>query len=69
VIVSVKGRAPADAPSRGDGAGSGVIGCDPRRFIAARVFGCLAIMLVKSPERRLGASKREDRRAVFARRS
>src|SRR3982751_4169434 len=69
VNASARGRALAAVQSRGDGAGSGMIRRGPRRFKAARVFCCVAIILVKPPERRLWARKREDRRAFFARRS
>src|SRR3954452_23685068 len=69
VIASARGRAQADAQSRGDGAGSGVIGGDPCGLAAVRVFCFSEIILVKSSERRLWASKRENRRAMFARRS
>src|SRR3954470_7377885 len=69
VIASARGRAQADAQSRGDGAGSGVIGGDPCGLAAVRGFCFSEIILVKSSERRLWASKRENRRAMFARRS
>ncbi len=66
---SARGRAQADAQSRCDGAGSGVIGSDPRQLRRCEGLFLSEIILVKSPERRLWASKREDRRALFARRS
>jgi hypothetical protein len=66
VMVSARGRARADAQSRSDGRGSAVIGTRPRRKPGFVFDG---ITVVNAPERRLWAIKREDRRALLARRS